>query len=186
MIAIWRSADIVNRGLILTVVLMLAFISLELDSILGERQVENLQAAEKTTPPSDEFAGVVSSNDFPAVGSFSAILLRPLFEDTRRPVQTQVAGADNSSAAALKQKWRLSGIIIDINNIAIMEGNRSTETLSLTQGQSLDGWRVQEIEAKAVVLSRSGELLRFPLYEDDPISAPTTRSRNAQRWKPPD
>jgi hypothetical protein len=186
MITIWRSADIVNRGLILTVILMLAFVSLEFNSILEKRQIKNPQAAEQATSASDEFAGVSSSNDFPSVGNFSAILLRPLFEETRRPVQTQVAGADSSSAAALKQKWRLSGIIIDTNNIAIMEGNRSTETLSLTQGQSLDGWRVQAIEPKVVVLIRSGEMLRFPLYEDDPVSGPPTRGRNAQRWKPPD
>ena len=131
-------------------------------------------------------AGGESAISYPPLSEFSEILQRPVHELTRRPVQIRKVVNDNASADRLRQKWRLTGVIIDEKNIAILETQRAGETLSLVEGQSLDGWRVREISANDVVLIRGGESLRFVLHDETVIGQVSIRNRQKQIWKPSD
>lgn len=176
--------DIVSRALLSIATLLLLVILFEVAAIMvGSTPTDPVLEGESTLPAA-VFASGQSAISYPPLGEFSEILQRPVYELTRRPVQTRKVVNDNASADRLRQKWRLSGIIIDENNIAILETQRAGEILSLITGQSLDGWRVREISENGVVLIRGRESLRFVLHDESADGQTNVRQRQTQVWKP--
>jgi len=176
--------DIVSRALLSTATLLLLIIVFEVAAIMaGPPPADPALEDGSTLPPAVSASGQ-NTMSYPPLGEFKEILQRPVYELTRRPVQVRKVVSDNASADRLRQKWRLSGIIIDENNIAILETQRAGETLSLIEGQSLDGWRVREISENGVVLIRGGEALQFVLHDESANGQVNNRNRRAQTWKP--
>lgn len=178
--------DTISRALMLTATVLLMVVVIEVAGILaGPAPVDMAIEDESALLPgiSARSSGV---NNYPPLGAFAEILQRPFYEVSRRPVQTRATVNDSASADRLRQKWRLSGIIIDESNIAILETQRAGETLSLITGQSLDGWRVREISEKDVVLVRGGESLRFALHDASANGQVNVRNKRAQTYKPSD
>jgi hypothetical protein len=176
--------DIISRALLLTATALLLVVVIEVAEIVtGPAAVELIVDDESVL-----FRGISAdpsgSISHPPLGDFSEILRRPFYEWERRPVQANQTTNDNASADRLKQKWRLSGIIISENNIAILETQRAGEALSLVEGQSLEGWRVQEIGANDVLLNRGGESVRLALHDETANGQVNGRNKRAQTWKP--
>jgi len=184
MIGKWIPADIVSRALLLMATVLLVVVLLEIADIATGPAATELVTADDSTPLPAIPASASTASDYPPLGSFGEILQRPLYEATRRPVQAKAVVQDTASADRLRAKWRLSGIIIDERNIAILETVRAGETLSLVVGQSVDGWRVQQISENDVVLVRGAETLRFALHEGDGSAATGARKRVTQIYTP--
>ena len=101
MIGFWKSSDRISRALLLVAGLLIVVVVFESIGVVRNSAPENLTADGSVLLP-EELTGASPTGRYPAVGEFSAILLRPLFEDTRRPLQSQTGGEDSASAAILK------------------------------------------------------------------------------------
>jgi len=175
--------DIISRALLVTATVLLVIVLFEAASIVGTSASDDSDSGAGPVALTDISPRAPIATKYPPVGSFAEIMRRPLFELSRRPVQI-VAAENSTSAATLRKKWRLSGVILDDNNIAIIETVRPGENQSLVAGQSLDGWLVQEINADDVVLGRGTQSIRFTLHKEGATTAVDTRRRITQVWKP--
>ena len=96
----------------------------------------------------------------PPLGQLTETTARPLFSPTRRPVPG-VAGADSppGSAAALFNRYRLQGVVIDGSRrrvlLAPAPGGR---TLSVGEGESVDGWTIERIAPERLTLRSGGRV----------------------------
>jgi hypothetical protein len=182
-------ADTVSQALLAIAALLLMIVLVEITGIMSGPAATGPQTVDESASLPGISSASPGRNKYPSLRSYSEILSRPLYEETRKPMQTQPPAKENGSADRFRKKWRLSGIIMDVNNIAIVETIRAGETHSLIAGQSFDGWRVQEISATELVVIRGGESLRFALYKEgtniEGTNAPiVARNRKSQMWKP--
>lgn len=95
----------------------------------------------------------------------ATILARPLFSPTRRPAKS---GGQDASAIISK---RLAGIVIEAHRRLAIFAVAGARSLILTEGEAVDGWRVEHITPQQVSLKGSSgiEVLRPRL---DPNLAP--------------
>jgi hypothetical protein len=113
----------------------------------------------KPSPPTPEISAL------PPQSTFSAIIDRPLFSPSRRPVP----GAGSAKGGAgIEGRYRLLGLVVSetVRRAWLAEGARSFE---IGEGDKLDGWTVAHIEQDRLVLSSpSGQAvlaLRRPVEE---------------------
>ena len=101
----------------------------------------------------------------PPATAFSAIVDRPLFSPTRRPVPGAGSGGP---AAGLEARYHLLGLVVSetVHRAWLADGERHFE---LGEGDKLDGWTVTRIEQDRMLLaSPAGEAvlsLRPPLED---------------------
>ena len=104
--------------------------------------------------------------------TFSAIVDRPLFSPTRRPVPGTRSAAPGSGIEA---RYQLLGLIVSekVRRAWLADGARHFE---LSEGDKLDGWTVAHIEQDRMVLtSPAGEAilaLRRPVEENSGKETP--------------
>lgn len=121
--------------------------------------------AEKPAPQAPQLAAL------PPQAAFSAIVDRPLFSPTRRPVP----GSASGNAAGIEARYRLLGLVVSesVRRAWLADGTRHFE---LGEGDKLDGWTVARIEQDRLVLtSPAGEAvlgLRRPAEESATKEAP--------------
>lgn len=114
-------------------------------------------------PPGKPAAATPELSALPRSSALSAIVDRPLFSPTRRPVPG-VASANKG----IETRYQLLGIVISetVRRAWLAEGPRHFE---IGQGDKLDGWTVARIEQDRLILtSPSGEAvlaLRPPAEE---------------------
>jgi len=98
----------------------------------------------------------------------AVVLARPLFSSTRRPPQSS-----GPSAFAITNK-RLAGIVIEPDRRLAIFAVTGTRPLVLTEGETVDGWKVENITPLEVSLRGPGgtQTLRPKL---DPSLAPPAR-----------
>ncbi|WP_162914808.1 hypothetical protein [Desertibaculum subflavum] len=93
----------------------------------------------------------------PPLSDLKETTARPLLSPTRRPVPGAAAEAAPGTAAALFNRYRLQGVVIDGNRrrvlLAPAPGGR---TLSIGEGESVDGWTIDRIAPERLTL-RSGD-----------------------------
>lgn len=91
--------------------------------------------------------------DTPPVEQFTAMVSRPLFAASRRPV------AGKPAAATLRlPEARLVGVLLSGTlRQALLKIDAAKPPRRLTEGQELDGWTIAVIEPRRVLL-RQGEL----------------------------
>jgi hypothetical protein len=83
---------------------------------------------------------------------------RPLFSPTRRPVPG-TAGPESppGSAAALFNRYRLQGVVIDGNRRRVLLNPAPNgKPISVGEGESVDGWTIDRIAPERLIL-RSGD-----------------------------
>jgi hypothetical protein len=116
---------------------------------------------------------------------------RPLFSASRRPpiaAVPMVAPPTNQEALAPPPPERpsltLIGTILSPKaSVAMLQGS-STEAISrLHLGQENDGWRVQAISLRSVVVEKGGQSVELGLPR--PNGAPATEDIGGAAWKAP-
>lgn len=125
-----------------------------------------------------------SAPDYPPLEQFEGILERPLFNATRRP---QADEDDNDtlseSAAEMREKWRLSGVVWENEQqLALFSEREGEGRLRIRTGMYLDGnWQLEEITEDSVTLTTDGQRLRLELWEP---REPSSRSLPEQSPQP--
>lgn len=103
--------------------------------------------------PAAAGAPVPTLASLPPLGSFAAIVDRPLFSPSRRPPP----GAAAASGSSIESRYRLIGIVAagSRRKAFVAEGVRHLE---IGEGDTLDGWKVIEVGQDRVRLtSPAGE-----------------------------
>ncbi len=119
--------------------------------------------------------------------AYNAIAERPLFARTRRPAEEEPTTSAPSARTNLPN-FILKGIVIspDEKYILLLKSS-SSETVRLTEGQGIDGWRVEKILSDRVILKSGDRTVEFKLWnehtkEPKPSAKPLTRP---QKFKLP-
>ncbi|AEY00190.1 hypothetical protein GU3_02165 [Oceanimonas sp. GK1] len=113
--------------------------------------------------------------DYPPLEQFDALLERPLFNASRRPEAEEDNRAPLSeSAAHMREKWRLSGVVWEHGQqLALFSERQDEGRQRLRTGMYLEGnWLLEEITEHSVTLTDNDQRLRLELWEP---RAPSTR-----------
>jgi len=109
--------------------------------------------------------------------SYVDLAARPLFIEGRRPVAEPEVAGDGSTAESGSFDWQLDGIYSDKKRTsALFSGTKKTgakyESLKLTTGDEVQGWRLAEIRQDGVTLEKDGNrkdiMLRKPKLKESP------------------
>ncbi|WP_116475450.1 DNA utilization family protein [Zobellella maritima] len=159
-----------------------------MNSLLGRLLIITLPALlalpADAQPNSDNGTGQPA---YPPLDSFQEIIVRPLFDDRRRPRQTEDSDDTSETAAALKEKWRLTGVVWKgEQQLALLSQRRGEARLRLEAGMYLDGgWQLEEIQAEAVILTDGEQQLLLELREPRRLPEPESITKpDPQQEKP--
>jgi hypothetical protein len=86
----------------------------------------------------------------PTASPIAAILARPLFSPSRRPPQSNLGNAADDSGLA---DSRLTGIVIEPGRRFAIFAPQGAKLLTVTEGETVSGWRVESISPREVSLS---------------------------------
>jgi len=86
----------------------------------------------------------------PLAPPIAAILARPLFSPSRRPSQSNLGNAADDSGLA---DSRLAGIVIEPGRRFAIFAPQGAKLLTVTEGETVSGWRVESISPHEVSLS---------------------------------
>lgn len=116
-----------------------------------------LPLPEASAPPPSPSADPLVLPTVPPLDDLSATLARPLFSPTRRPLPEGVAEPPPGTAAAVLNRYRLQGVVIDgSRRRVLLVPAPGGKTLSVGEGDSVDGWTIDRIAPERLTL-RSGE-----------------------------
>lgn len=132
-----------------------------------------------TNPPAPVLPGVSAEATFrmPPMRKFDAILKRPLFSQSRRPLATSP-----SAPVVVSQNLGLSLIGITIasdGKFALVLPDGGGQTVRLREGQDYRGWTLSAIESKNIVFEREGIEERLELSYD--IAPPPQPKKKRKR-----
>jgi len=107
----------------------------------------------------------------PPLEEFSTMIKRPLFSKQRRPVAVARENVERpknkTSLKPVKTNFFLSGIIFDGEDyVALLKESRTSDALLLKKGQSIVGWKVEEIKAEEVWLVSGERTSRLSLRDN--------------------
>lgn len=116
----------------------------------------------------------------PALDDFSETIERPLFIASRRPIEAPapvVAAPEpvGDAPAALR------GVIIsESDRSALLQVDKETNTVWVSEGASFGGWEVEQIQADRVTLRRGGETRTLLLKDETSPARPSRKTRRAK------
>jgi len=94
---------------------------------------------------------------------FAAMAERPPFSASRRAA----ASATDDSATLVLGRYRLSGVVVAPTNRAVILSGSDNRSLVVSEGETLDGWTVDEITPKKVVFTSDGRRQVFQVEQPD-------------------
>lgn len=133
-----------------------------------------------------ESAGVPEADDVPpssanpliriAIGSLDEIVERPLFSPDRRAPAEEPPAVVEFTPPAEEQfspdDFTLLGVVdAGADKTALVRSNRTNEVLRLRPGQDFDGWTLQEVGDKSVIIAREGQDYPLKLFGTKPPAA---------------
>jgi len=174
-------SDRMSRWLLILCTVLLLVLSLEVSGRLG-----GPSAAGQGEGAATMDAGLDIQEDslhFPSAGAFRDVFRRPLFDPDRRPAVSAQGVAVDQSVELMKKRWRLSGVIISSQHIAMITNLQNSESLELREGQELEGWVLTRVAPEFVLLENNGRQLRLALHGDFELPASET-PRVKKVWRP--
>lgn len=105
----------------------------------------------------------------PPISAYNEIMRRPLFESDRRQIiENKSSSRENAANSQFSGDWRLTGVAIGENrSVAILENKKTGKVLSLANGDTVDGWSIETINAEKVVLRNGANKREFALDADE-------------------
>lgn len=154
----------------------------ELERAPAARSVE-LASVEAAPPaPAPEAAGI----RLPPLDQYDAIVQRPLFNETRAPIES-APGAEAGSAPARAaerafEELTLTGVVISADKlIALIKDVRAGTVHRVEPGAPLGAWRLERVDAESVTLRNEDTERTLTLYKREPPSP----AGAAQSLRPP-
>ena len=111
------------------------------------------------------------SGDFlPPVSAFSAIGDRPLFRSDRRPAPVEIVETNTTPEITPARVGEPDFVVIGVvtgpdGGVATIRTD--TETVRAYISDTIDGWRVDDIEASGIEVSQGGSRYRLRIGEDE-------------------
>ncbi|WP_375056545.1 hypothetical protein [Zobellella sp. DQSA1] len=104
---------------------------------------------------------------YPPLEQFDEVISRPLFDESRRPQASEDEDPISESAAAMREKWRLTGVVWEGNQqLALFSERQGEGRARIKVGMYLDGgWQLEEIGTDTATLSDGIQSLRLDLWE---------------------
>lgn len=122
--------------------------------------------ATPTEAAAGEAVPTVRPQGMPPFVSFSNLLQRPLFTDTRRPPPAAATGT-RTSLPSLAARWTLTGVVVAGEQSHIfLQGNRDRSVQRLQVGMQIDGWTLTGIAAEEARFE-AGSRVEALLLRDD-------------------
>jgi hypothetical protein len=142
----------------------------------AERTLAATTPAAPTLPGLEEPVLVV-----PPLAAYAPVVERPLFSPSRRP---PVAAAPSPAVAPARGgELTLRGVVLSPHKrIALIETEGAREPRWLAEGETLQGWTVEEVHAGHIVLSDAGATRQLALHWE---ATPGTVTRRARSTPPP-
>lgn len=109
------------------------------------------------------------------LGSYEEIVARPLFRSERRPPDPEEAASEAQQAAAQAQQeqvhieelFALSGVVVTKNKtVALLQDIKNNKSVRVSEGESLEGWRVEQVLPESVLFSHNGRSESLELIRD--------------------
>lgn len=120
----------------------------------------------QVSPAGDGVASSLETRSFelPSRGEYAEVTARPLFNEDRRPEESEgPAGGEGEAVAAEEEApadlppVSLTGVIITPEQrIAMMRNTESREYVTLKEGEPLEGWTLEEVSRRRIVFSNGG------------------------------
>ena len=133
----------------------------------------------------------VRSFALPPLEELQATRERPLFSPRRRPDAEAVDETETSPVEESPESlpFELTGVVMGAEvAIAILRNRDTQETVSLRQGEALDGWSLEEIASRHVVFRQEDRQARLELFLPHPEGSatpdPTGLPPGAMRQRP--
>lgn len=117
----------------------------------------------------------------PPQQTFSELVERPPFSQSRRPPEVKVTRETRQAPVRKQLSFSLIGVILQPNKqYALVRQAGKKEILRLGRGEKIDGWLVDSILPDRLVLSYAEDVVELEL-KDAKIKRPTVQRRKAQR-----
>ena len=109
--------------------------------------------------------------------SYVELTNRPLFVEGRRPVMETEEESEQVVVPLEKFDWELDGVFIHQDmTIALFSRSKKTPDqdnhLKKTEGETIDGWKLLEIDTDKVVLEQGGKRHELMLRKPKPTQLP--------------
>ena len=165
----WKNISLYSRSMlavcaVLVLIIVAEVYLLGMDSnAAGRATVETIVVLDSAT----------TSLQIPPVIAYREVVERPLFSDSRRPVQQATKSTESVRAVQLAAKWKVTGIVVAGDSSFVhVEGIRDHKTVRLKAGMPLDGWKLELIAPDYIEFSAAGESVTLTLYEGKDKATP--------------
>ncbi|KFI23351.1 pilus assembly protein PilZ [Nitrosococcus oceani] len=159
-----RALAFLLAGLCLLVVVVIA---------LEARYPFQLEQEERVAPANPNLADLVPTQErgeeiaLPPLGNYEEIVARPLFRPSRRPPDPEKAAAEEARKKAMEEAERLkshvkdlfilSGVVVTAEKtVALLQDIKNNKSLRVSEGERLEGWKVQQIFPNRVLFRDDG------------------------------
>jgi hypothetical protein len=139
------------RGLVLLLTALCVLLAMVIWRESGASDTASVPSA-----PLPAAAGLPAAKGAPAlppISAYAEVTERPLFSPSRQPAPPEAAQEDLGNSSA----FTLLGIVIsEGERMALIEHGKPGVIARLKEGQAVEGWRLQAIEADRVILEHAG------------------------------
>ena len=164
-----RSMLVVCMTLAFVIVVEVVFIGSDSDASL-------VGITSSTTASLNEPQAGPASLQIPPVVAYREVVERPLFTNSRRPPEEPEETVDSVRAVQLASKWKVTGIVVaGDDSFAHVQGIRDQKTVRLKIGESLDGWKLEEIAPDQITFSSATDRVALRLHEEKKEPKPVER-----------
>jgi len=109
--------------------------------------------------------------EFPQISSYDEITNRPLFFEDRKPYvyvepekPSKQSRQKKQTAQRKTEQYSLSAVIISSGvKLAIIESGRKKSLTRISLGESIDGWTLENIEPRSILLKKGDETKNLEL-----------------------
>ncbi|MEN8260491.1 MAG: hypothetical protein ABFS02_07880 [Pseudomonadota bacterium] len=120
----------------------------------------------------------------PPVETYAEIVERPLFLSGRRPMEEQALSADASDQVFTgKLNIQLMGVISVPQGMMVLFVDPKGEYSRAEQDDTIEGWRVKEVQFDRVVLEQGGVVEELLLRKPKPKASRRPRTKSASTAK---
>lgn len=122
--------------------------------------------------------------EFPPEEAYQSIADRPLFFEGRRPPAPHDPSAEPNKPPAtnrtVQPRGKLTGVVVIGDEVyALVSGTRKKQTQRFKVGDTMEGWRVEEIAPDKLVLQNNSERHELPLREFKAVPLPKAQPKKA-------
>jgi hypothetical protein len=139
------------------ILLGIAFLTVAIGAWLIPPSAVGPDTSTSSRPQSTGFAALANKQG--GIQDFAALGERPPFSATRRAI---LSAADDNAALVLG-RYRLSGVVVSPSARSVILSRLDNRSLIVAEGETVDGWTVDEITAKKVIFTLDGRRQIFPV-----------------------